>query len=536
MAMLRSAVAAAAAFAAAAHALPLPASTRRGFVGGSTASLVAAGRGAAANGAARVPEAVADADSAAAAARPGFEVRDDAFWLDGQRTQLRAGDVFYQRIHPSLWEDRLRRVAALGLNAIQVYVHWNWHERRPGQFSWDGDADLLKFLETARDVGLLVLLRVGPYTCAEWDMGGLPWWLLATPIGGGPACVPRTADPAFLARVDAWWGELLPKVRPLLRTSAARGPVLMLQVENEYGAFGDVRDAGGDDRKYIEALLALARKHAGPQALLYTTEQTIPLERVERGAPSWDADVLATVDFAPFATGFPYYASWGAFAAQKKANAAGQSPEFCSELYVVRAAAAMLLRPRAPTPTSTSSRRTTTATTRALLCPCCSCNGELTLPAPQVRRLDRALRRLHGRAAGLGDYRRRRVARRARRELVGVLRARRHQLWVVERRQRLRPPLRQRARPVGAVRAVDHVVRLQRAGGRGRQARQNRRRRQARRAAGDRRRHPAARAAAAGPGRVRDVRPCRGRPALEQLGRAERSQARRRRSAAQSVP
>lgn len=126
----------------------------------------------------------------------------------------------------------------MGVNAIQTYTMWHLHEPfRPGSYDFSGPLDLEAFLDAAAAEGLWVLLRPGPYVCAEVDAGGLPWWLHdpSAGSGAGPQLRPRTADPAFLGFVDSWWGTLLPMMRP--RMAVNGGNVLMVQMENEYGSF-----------------------------------------------------------------------------------------------------------------------------------------------------------------------------------------------------------------------------------------------------------------------------------------------------------
>ena len=106
-----------------------------------------------------------------------FTVEGDQFVLDGTPFRILSGEIHYFRIPRIYWEDRLRRVKALGFNAIQTYIPWNFHEENEGETSFEGDRDFLAFLSLADELGLLVLLRPGPYICAEWDWGGLPAWL-----------------------------------------------------------------------------------------------------------------------------------------------------------------------------------------------------------------------------------------------------------------------------------------------------------------------------------------------------------------------
>ena len=167
--------------------------------------------------------------------------------------------MHYSRVQPYYWKDRLEKLYAAGLNAVQTYVPWNFHETQPGKFDFDGDKDLVKFVQVAQEVGLVVILRAGPYICAEWDMGGLPSWLLRE-----KSIVLRTSDPTYLAYVDRWMSVLLPKLNPLLYENG--GPIITVQVENEYGSYYAC------DRKYLEHLEEIFRKHLGPSAILFTTD------------------------------------------------------------------------------------------------------------------------------------------------------------------------------------------------------------------------------------------------------------------------
>jgi beta-galactosidase len=189
---------------------------------------------------------------------PVLEVDDEGFRLDGQPLRILSGSLHYFRVHPGQWGDRLRKARLMGLNTIDTYVPWNLHQPRPDEFHLDGGLDLPRFLDLAAAEGLHVLLRPGPYICAEWEGGGLPSWLLTE-----PDIQLRSRDPRFLAAVDAYFDRLLP---PLVGHLATRGgPVLAVQVENEYGAYG--RDTG-----YLEHL-ATALRDRGVDVLLFTCDQ-----------------------------------------------------------------------------------------------------------------------------------------------------------------------------------------------------------------------------------------------------------------------
>lgn len=168
--------------------------------------------------------------SAPAPAAPTLTWRDGELIRDGRPHRILAGALHYFRVHPEQWEDRLRRLAAMGANTVDTYVAWNFHERVEGEAGFDGWRDLESFIRLAQHVGLDVFLRPSPYICAEWSNGGLPHWLTAR-VGAV-----RTSDPLFLAAVDRWYDELIPRIAPLQAVHG--GPIVAVQVENEYGSFG----------------------------------------------------------------------------------------------------------------------------------------------------------------------------------------------------------------------------------------------------------------------------------------------------------
>lgn len=238
-----------------------------------------------------------------------FEIEDDMFRKDGEPFQIIGGDLHYFRILPQHWEDRLLRAKALGLNTIQTYVPWNLHEPKPGKLVFSGIADLVSFLKLCQKLDLLVMLRPGPYICAEWDLGGFPAWLLAKK----PALKLRSSDRAYLQLVERWWGVLLPKIAPLLYDIG--GPIVMVQIENEFGSYGD-------DKEYLHHLVTLARAHLGKDIILYTTDGGTR-ETLMKGTNRGDA-VFAAVDFS---TGDE---PWPIFKLQKQFNAPGKSPPLSS--------------------------------------------------------------------------------------------------------------------------------------------------------------------------------------------------------------
>ncbi|MEV6901715.1 beta-galactosidase family protein [Amycolatopsis sp. NPDC051372] len=172
------------------------------------------------------------AGPADAAGRGGLTVSGEQFLLDGKPFQIISGAVHYFRIHPDQWRDRLERLRALGLNTVETYVAWNFHQPKPGLPDFSGRRDLPKFIRTAGEVGLRVIVRPSPYICAEWEFGGLPAWLLAD-----RDLELRCADPKYLKAVDAWYDHLVPRLAAL--EAHRGGPVIAVQIENEYGSYGN---------------------------------------------------------------------------------------------------------------------------------------------------------------------------------------------------------------------------------------------------------------------------------------------------------
>ncbi|XP_057609133.1 beta-galactosidase-1-like protein [Chionomys nivalis] len=183
----------------------------------------------------------------------------DRFLLDGVPFRYVSGSLHYFRVPRVLWADRLLKMRLSGLNAVQFYVPWNYHEPEPGVYNFNGSRDLVAFLNEAARANLLVILRPGPYICAEWEMGGLPSWLLRK-----PNIRLRTSDPAFLAAVDSWFNVLLPKIYPFLYHNG--GNIISVQVENEYGSYRAC------DFKYMRHLAGLFRALLGDKILLFTTD------------------------------------------------------------------------------------------------------------------------------------------------------------------------------------------------------------------------------------------------------------------------
>lgn len=165
-----------------------------------------------------------------------FEIKDQ-FYLDGNPFRIISGGMHYFRVLPEYWEDRLLKLKALGCNTVETVVPWNLHEPKKGEFDFTGEklhglTDLVGYVKLAQKLGLWVILRPSPYICAEWEFGGFPAWLLAD---GDMAL--RTSDERYLRHVRDYYKVLMPYLAPLQITQG--GPVLMMQVENEYGTFGN---------------------------------------------------------------------------------------------------------------------------------------------------------------------------------------------------------------------------------------------------------------------------------------------------------
>uniref|UniRef100_A0A8R1HN07 Glyco_hydro_35 domain-containing protein n=1 Tax=Caenorhabditis japonica TaxID=281687 RepID=A0A8R1HN07_CAEJA len=219
---------------------------------------------------------------------PSFKIDtvNSQFLLDGDPFQYLAGEIHYFRIPHQKWSDRLRRVAALGLNTITVPVPWNFHQfdqDETPQFS--GDMDLVKFIKTAEANKLYTIIRIGPYISAEWDNGGLPWWLIRnTKINKY-----RSSDAAFMEEVTQWWTHLLPKLWPLMRRNG--GPIIMVQIEHFYGALGIC------DQTYLANLAKMAKQHLGDDVVLFTVDP--PVVRFMRCGVL--ENVLPTIEMVPSA-------------------------------------------------------------------------------------------------------------------------------------------------------------------------------------------------------------------------------------------
>ncbi|MFK4067898.1 beta-galactosidase family protein [Streptomyces sp. NPDC029674] len=212
----------------------------------------------------------------------GFRVGEDDFELDGRPVRLLSGALHYFRVHEAQWGHRLAMLRAMGLNCVETYVPWNLHEPRPGTYR---DVEAVgRFLDAAHEAGLWAIVRPGPYICAEWENGGLPHWLT-----GAVGARARTRDEEYLGHVNRWFHRLLPQV--VARQESRGGPVIMVQVENEYGSYGS-------DQVYLRHLADLLRAE-GVTVPLFTSDG--PEDHMLTGGSI--PGVLATANFGSGARG-----------------------------------------------------------------------------------------------------------------------------------------------------------------------------------------------------------------------------------------
>jgi beta-galactosidase len=238
------------------------------------------------------------AQQSSAPALPPISISGTQFVRAGQPFEIISGELHYARIPREYWRDRLRKAKAMGLNTIQVYAFWNAHEPRPGVFDFTGNLDVAEFLREARDQNLYVLMRLGPYVCAEWDAGGFPSWLYEN-----PALQVRTTDPKFLAAAGNYLDHIGAELQPFLQSKG--GPIIGFQIENEYGSYGPraaQKGMGADPdatreaaHTYMSAIKQLF-VHAGlGNEMFYTADGTDPEQMNMGELPG----VFAAANFGP---------------------------------------------------------------------------------------------------------------------------------------------------------------------------------------------------------------------------------------------
>ncbi len=204
------------------------------------------------------------ADTSLPTVKNTFAVGNKTFLLDGKPFVVKAAEIHYPRIPRPYWEQRIKMCKALGMNTICIYIFWNIHEQREGVFDFSGQNDVAEFCRLAKKNGMYVIVRPGPYVCAEWEMGGLPWWLLKK-----KDIRLREQDPYFMACVDRFEQKVAEQLAPL--TIGRGGPIIMVQVENEYGSYGE-------DKAYIAQIRDTLRKYwDAPSAKQQSNSQPITL-------------------------------------------------------------------------------------------------------------------------------------------------------------------------------------------------------------------------------------------------------------------
>ena len=231
-----------------------------------------------------------------------FAIGDKDFLLDGKPIVLRVAEMHFTRVPREYWRNRLQSVKAMGMNAVCAYLFWNFHEFEQGKYDWSGQADAAEFCRIAQEEGLWIILRPGPYVCSEWDGGGLPWWLLKN-----DKIQLRTQDTDFMKVATAWYGEVGRVLGPLQVTHG--GPILMAQVENEYGSYGKDAEYMG---KLRQALI-----DAGFNIPLFACN---PRDALKKG---FRPDLLQVVNFGRDAKG----------AFQKLREVQTNGPLMCGEFY-----------------------------------------------------------------------------------------------------------------------------------------------------------------------------------------------------------
>ena len=198
--------------------------------------------------------------------KPGtFTIGDKTFLLNGQPFVVKAAEVHYPRIPRPYWEHRIQMCKSLGMNAVCIYIFWNIHEQQEGQFNFTDNNDIAEFCRIAQKNGMYVIVRPGPYVCAEWEMGGLPWWLLKK-----KDIKLRERDPYFMERVKIFEKKVGEQLKPL--TIQNGGPIIMMQVENEYGSYGE-------DKPYVSEIRDCLRSIYGKELELFQCDWSSNFEK-----------------------------------------------------------------------------------------------------------------------------------------------------------------------------------------------------------------------------------------------------------------
>ncbi len=195
-----------------------------------------------------------------------FSIGDKTFLLDGKPFLIKAAEMHYARIPHQYWRHRLQMMKGMGLNTVATYVFWNLHEPEPGKWDFTGDKNLAEFIKTAGEEGMMVILRPGPYVCAEWEFGGYPWWLQN--VKGMEI---RRDNPEFLKYTKAYIDRLYKEVGSLQCTKG--GPIVMVQCENEFGSYvAQRKDIPLEEHRAYNAKIKQQLADAGFNVPLFTSD------------------------------------------------------------------------------------------------------------------------------------------------------------------------------------------------------------------------------------------------------------------------
>ena len=186
-----------------------------------------------------------------------FFYEKNSFYLNGEEITIRSGAIHYFRLPKEYWRDRLLKLKECGFNCVETYVAWNLHEPEEGEFHFEDGLDLGAFIDMAQDMGLLVIVRPGPFICAEWESGGFPYWLHRY-----PNLKIRSCEPTYLEKAKKYLLKVFEIVKPRLIENG--GNIVMLQVENEFGSYGK-------GEEYLQTLVAWHKQYL-PECVLFTSD------------------------------------------------------------------------------------------------------------------------------------------------------------------------------------------------------------------------------------------------------------------------